>query len=158
MSQYNDYMLNLATCVVYKADQYAHLLDGGNDNCCLKTQLQVLHIYARNLPEMLATDFITNYDINNIVFNSSIITNNYLGDLNNIIINITVSTVIYINPPNICNNGKYIFPYDPTAADDITRKYNILDEWLNSISGDVFICISNDMSRAIWNKFQYVNL
>jgi hypothetical protein len=46
----------------------------------------------------------------------------------------------------------YRFSVDPTVNDDSTANYEVGDEWLNDVSGDLFELLDNTAGAAVWQN------
>lgn len=63
---------------------------------------------------------------------------------------------VTVNIPSIIS--KYSFARDPESTDDTSQCYKVFDEWLNTLTNDMFICVDNTLNAAVWKRIQYVYL
>jgi len=54
--------------------------------------------------------------------------------------------------------GKTVSVSDPGSANDIIHGYSVFHEWMNSVSGKMFVCVSSTPNMAQWKLIQYVEL
>ena len=105
----NDFLVKLASAIVYKANQYSAFLDQGVDDCCFKTQIQVLTKYFGVISDYYNGQSCVNQNnILAIVKNCNLITGNNMGYPDLVVIPTTsiISSVTSIALPDVLPAGK----------------------------------------------------
>lgn len=56
------------------------------------------------------------------------------------------------------NTTRHQYPRDPMVTDDVVHGFATFDEWLNTVTGNMFICTNSAATAADWKQIQYVYL
>jgi hypothetical protein len=48
--------------------------------------------------------------------------------------------------------NSYQVGFDPVPGDDITNGYIIGDQWINTVSDEIFVCVDNTAAAAVWKS------